>query len=55
MDHVEELCDELVILDQGKTVLKGKLQEIKSNYEIDGKKNNSLNDIFISAVENSEK
>ncbi len=55
MDHVEELCDEIVILNEGKTVLKGNLKEIKENYEINGKKNNNLNDIFIDAVEAFDK
>lgn len=51
MDHVEELCDNLIILNKGKTILKGNLNEIKQNYEINGMKNNSLNDIFINAIE----
>ena len=55
MDHVEELCDEIVILNEGKTVLKGNLKEIKETYEINGKKNNNLNDIFIDAVEAFDK
>ena len=54
MDHVEELCDELLILEKGKKVLQGNLKEIKETFEIDGKTNNSLNDIFISAVGNIE-
>ena len=55
MDHVEELCDDIVILNEGKTILKGNLREIINNYEIDGKINNNMNDIFIHAVENDEK
>jgi ABC-2 type transport system ATP-binding protein len=54
MDHVEELCDDLVILDHGKTVLKGNLNNIKDTYKIKGKLNNSLNDIFIDVVGNAE-
>jgi ABC-2 type transport system ATP-binding protein len=54
MDHVEELCDDIVILDKGQTVLKGNLEKIKATYEINGKVDNSLNDIFIDAVENVE-
>ena len=54
MDHVEELCDELLILEKGKKVLQGNLKEIKETFEINGKTNNSLNDIFISAVGNIE-
>ena len=50
MDHVEELCDEIIILNHGKTVLQGNLKEIIKNYEINGKKNNSMNDIFIAVA-----
>lgn len=50
MDHVEEICDELIILNEGKTVLQGNLKEIIKTYEIDGKTNNSVNDIFIHAA-----
>ena len=32
METVEEYCKELVILDKGKTILKGNLQEIKAGY-----------------------
>lgn len=55
MDHVEELCDEIVILNNGDTLIKGNLKEIMKDYEINGKKNNNLNDIFISVVEIAEK
>lgn len=57
MDHVEELCDELIILNEGKTLLQGNLHEIVNTYEINGKTGNSVNDIFIHAaslVENNE-
>lgn len=50
MDHVEILCENLLILDKGKVLLQGNLQEILETYEIKGKKNNSLNDIFIDKV-----
>ena len=50
MDHVEELCDELIILNEGKTVLQGNLDNIVKTYEINGKTNNSVNDIFIHAA-----
>lgn len=36
MDHVEELCENLCILNHGKTVLQGNLKEIKHSF---GKKN----------------
>ncbi len=54
MDHVGELCDDLIILNEGKTVLQGNLKEIIKTYEIDGKTNNSVNDIFIHATMESE-
>ena len=54
MDHVEELCDELIILNEGKTVLQGNLQEIIQTYEINGKTNNSVNEIFIHAASGNE-
>lgn len=55
MDHVEELCDEVVILDKGNTVLKDKINKLKQNYKINGKTGNNLNDIFIDCIEKSEK
>lgn len=54
MDHVEELCDEIIILNEGETVLQGNLKNIVKTYEINGKTNNSMNDIFIHAVGSSK-
>ena len=54
MDHVEELCDELIILNEGKTVLQGNLKEIIETYEINGKTNNSINEIFIDVVSENQ-
>lgn len=51
MDHVEELCDELIILNEGKTVLQGNLKDIIKTYEINGKTNNSINEIFIDVAQ----
>ena len=45
MDHVEELCDEIAILEKGIIIKKGNLKEIKKKYN-----NQSLNQIFISRV-----
>ena len=45
MDHVEELCDEIAILEKGIIIEKGNLKEIKKKYN-----NQSLNQIFISRV-----
>ena len=45
MDHVEELCNEIAILEKGIIIEKGNLKEIKKKYN-----NQSLNQIFISRV-----
>ena len=50
MNHVEKLCDDVLIIDHGKTLLYGELSDILSNYTINGQKANSLNDIFIDKV-----
>ena len=51
MEHIEALCENILILDKGKSLLQGNLKEIEENYEIDGvKSGHSLNDIFISKV-----
>ena len=50
MDHVEELCESVIILDKGKSLLQGNLKEIEENYVIDGVKGHNLNDIFIDKV-----
>lgn len=51
MDHIEALCENITIIDKGRCLLQGNLNEIIKNYEIDGEKGNySLNDIFINEV-----
>ena len=50
MDHVEELCDEIAILEKGKMIEKGSLKDIKKKYN-----NQTLNQIFISVVGDIEK
>jgi ABC-2 type transport system ATP-binding protein len=51
MEHIESLCKNIVIIEKGKTLLKGNLSEILDTYEIDGVKGgHNLNDIFISKV-----
>ena len=50
MDHVEELCESVIILDKGKAILQGNLKQLEENYEIDGKKGHNLNEIFIDKV-----
>lgn len=51
MDHIEALCENILIIDKGKTLLEGNLKEIEANYEINGIKGGyNLNDIFIDKV-----
>jgi len=45
MEHVEQLCDDILLMNKGKEILKGNLQEIKAKYG-----NKELNDIFIKEV-----
>lgn len=45
MEHVEKLCDDIIILDKGKEVLQGNVEEIKRQYG-----NKDLNEIFIEKV-----
>lgn len=47
MSSIEEFCTDLVILDKGKTVLKGNLNEIKSSYK--------SNKIEVQSLENIDK
>ncbi len=55
MSHVEKICDELLMIDHGEALLQGDLNEIISNYKINGEPVNSLNSIFIDKVgENDE-
>ena len=54
MEHIEMLCEDLIIINKGETLLQGNLQDIKKNYEINGMKNNSLNEIFIDKVGGSD-
>lgn len=51
MDHIEALCENILIIDKGKALLEGNLKEIEANYEINGiKGGHNLNDIFIDKV-----
>lgn len=52
MNQVEDLCEDVLLLDKGKALLQGNLKEILTTYEINGKKGNSLNEIFIDKVGN---
>ena len=50
MEHVEMLCENILLIDKGKALLQGSIKDITENYEINGKRGNSLNDIFIDKV-----
>lgn len=50
MDHVQELCESVIIMDKGKSVLQGNLKALEENYEINGTKGHNLNEIFIDKV-----
>lgn len=50
MGHVENLCDDLLLINHGNCLLYGNLNEIKNNYLINGEHVSSLNEIFIDKV-----
>ena len=50
MEQVENLCDDVLILDNGNALLSGNLKEIIDSYEINGIKGHTLNEIFIDKV-----
>lgn len=50
MSHVEDLCDEILMIDKGEVLVKGNLKEIIQEYKIGEKSVSSLNEIFIDKV-----
>lgn len=51
MSHVENLCDEILIIDKGKTLLYEKMADLKNGYILsNGSVATSLNDIFVDKV-----
>jgi len=50
MTHVENLCDEILLINHGEALLQGTLKDIITNYTINGIPANSLNEIFIDKV-----
>ena len=50
MTHVENLCDDILLINHGKALLQGNLKEVISNYTIDGIPATTLNEIFIDKV-----
>lgn len=50
MNHVENLCDNILLINHGEALLQGNLKEVISNYTINGKPATTLNEIFIDKV-----
>lgn len=50
MGNVENLCDEIMMINKGEVLLQGNLEEVMKNYRINDKPVNSLNEIFIDKV-----
>jgi ABC-2 type transport system ATP-binding protein len=50
MSHVENICDDVLLINKGSSLLYGNLEEIKNNYLINGNKPTSFNEIFIDKV-----
>ena len=53
MKHVENLCDNILLINKGKSLLYGNLRKIIEEYRINGERITSLNDIFIDKVGDS--
>ncbi|MBO5143257.1 MAG: ATP-binding cassette domain-containing protein [Clostridia bacterium] len=50
MTHVENLCDEILLINHGEALLQGNLKEVIANYSINGTPAKTLNEIFIDKV-----
>ena len=50
MNHVEKICDDILLINNGVALLQGNLKGILNNYNMDGSPVKSLNDIFIDKV-----
>ncbi len=50
MNHIENLCDEILLINHGKALLQGNLQNILQNYKIENTPVTSFNEIFIHEV-----
>jgi len=50
MAHVENICDDVLLINKGEALLYGNLNEIKKSYLINGEPAKSFNDIFIDKV-----
>ena len=47
---MENICDDVLLINKGDSLLYGNLEEIKKNYIINGSPAKSFNDIFIDKV-----
>lgn len=52
MEHIEMLCENLLMIDHGNDVLQGNIEKIRETYVINGSTWHSLNEIFIDKVGN---
>ena len=50
MSHVENICDDILMINHGEALIQGDLKKILSSYKINNKPANSLNEIFIDKV-----
>lgn len=50
MNHVENLCDSIILINHGEVLLQGNLNSILEKYRINNMPAKSLNDIFIDKV-----
>lgn len=50
MTHVENLCDDILLINHGESLLQGNLKETISNYSINDAPAKTLNEIFIDKV-----
>ena len=50
MSHVENICDDVLLIDHGKALIYGNLLQILKEYKINGNPVSSFNDVFIDKV-----
>lgn len=50
MSHVENICDDILLINKGKSLLQGNLKEVLNNYSNDETHLKTLNDIFVDKV-----
>lgn len=47
MEQVESLCEDFLMIDKGNILVSGNLKDVLKNYELNGTKGHTLNEIFI--------